>query len=93
MEMELKLLETGEIELTHHALRIVEDKLPTLLMKKKESTNKKTILRCSICNRLKIEDKWQEPTVNLPGVTEEIPLPVVHTVCESCFQSVKEKCC
>lgn len=86
MELELTPLDNKCVRMTHYLLRQerFEQAIPLTWQAPQAVPLAKTILRCSMCNRIfhKASGQWQEPEVYFDQHSTE--LKVIHTVCPEC---------
>lgn len=96
MQMTVTPLENGVLRVSHHLLRTealshplnfhaANHRIPTAHWEK-------AIVRCSMCNQVKIDQSWLTPENALekqPEVARMASIPVIYTVCPQCFAGIR----
>lgn len=85
--MRMRVRPEGELIVMHHKL-VREEAMSQPVHITSARTQGKMVLRCSMCNRLEIDEQWIEPDTAMSQgkLPARKTVHVIHTVCADCYR-------
>lgn len=85
MQMELRLLDNGDLRISH-VQRYAQHRKNAVFFVRALQRGKQGYIRCSMCNRVKSAERWVEPEEIGVATATTHTLQVTYGLCESCAQ-------